>query len=221
MNREPVLLVDCVGSACLTLNESRGGRCTFRGKFQEANKTNKNKREYTFEALNRNVQMLEDSIKERGLFGELDHPTDSIVHLANTSHIITRLWWEGETLMGEGEVLPTPSGRALQAIIEAGGRVGISSRGVGNGTNRANGVLVIDESYKLITFDAVADPSTFDAYQKKVARKEVFEPRPTTHRADEFVVAKPSLNLEAISGLMGNLTEALVESHMRKIRSRK
>jgi hypothetical protein len=34
-----------------------------------------------------------------------------------------------------------------------------------------NGVLVIGESYKLITFDAVADPSTFNAYQKKIIGK--------------------------------------------------
>src|SRR5690606_16710746 len=107
-------------------------------------------------------------IKERGLVGELDHPTDSIIHFEKASHLITDLWWEGNVLMGEGEILPTPHGRILENLIKSNVRVGISSRGVGNGSVNSEGVLVIGESYKLITFDAVADPSTFSAYQKVV-----------------------------------------------------
>jgi hypothetical protein len=70
--------------------------------------------------------------------------------------------------MGEGEVLDTPSGKVLRSLINSGVRVGISSRGVGNGSTNEDGVLVIGESYKLITFDAVADPSTFSAFQQKI-----------------------------------------------------
>jgi hypothetical protein len=51
-------------------------------------------------------------------------------------------------------------------------KVGISSRGVGNGKVNEDGILVIGESYKLITFDAVADPSTFAAFQEKVVSKD-------------------------------------------------
>lgn len=100
--------------------------------------------------------------------GNCDHPSDSIVHFQNASHLITKLWWDGSTLMGEGEVLDTPSGKVLKSLINAGVRVGISSRGVGNGSTNEDGVLVIGESYKLITFDAVADPSTFSAFQQKI-----------------------------------------------------
>ena len=95
--------------------------------------------------------------------------SDSIIHFEKASHLITDLWWEGNVLMGEGEILPTPHGRILESLIKSGVRVGISSRGVGNGQVRpGDGVLVIGESYKLITFDIVADPSTFSAYQKIV-----------------------------------------------------
>ena len=52
-----------------------------------------------------------------------------------------------------------------------GVRVGISSRGVGNGKVNEDGILVIGESYKLITFDAVADPSTNAAFQERVVSK--------------------------------------------------
>lgn len=162
------LYVDCVGYASLTLNESANGVTRFRGKFQEANEVNKNKRLYPFEVLAGNVEKLAETVQARGLFGELDHPTDSIVHLANASHLITKLWWEGNVLMGEGEVLNTPSGKVLKCLIDGGVRVGISSRGVGNGQVNNEGVLVIGESYKLITFDAVADPSCIAAFQTKV-----------------------------------------------------
>lgn len=74
--------------------------------------------------------------------------------------------------MGEGVILNTPHGKILKALINDGVRVGISSRGVGNGKVNEDGILVIGESYKLITFDAVADPSTSQAFQEKVTSKE-------------------------------------------------
>jgi hypothetical protein len=158
----------------MDLHEAAGsaGLVKFRGKFQEADAINKNKRTYPFGVLDDNVKSLSESIKNGGLIGELDHPTDSIVHFANASHKITKLWWEGKTLMGEGVILNTPHGKILKALINDGVRVGISSRGVGNGKVNEQGILVIGESYKLITFDAVADPSTSQAFQEKVVSKE-------------------------------------------------
>jgi len=140
----------------------------FRGKFQEAEAVNKNKRMYPYTVLETNVKSLNNCMNEGGLIGELDHPTDSIVHFKDASHKITKLWWEGNTLMGEGVVLNTPAGKILRSLINDGVRIGISSRGVGNGKVNEDGILVIGESYKLITFDAVADPSTYAAFQEKV-----------------------------------------------------
>jgi hypothetical protein len=151
----------------------------FRGKFQEADAVNKNKRMYPHNILDENMQRLQETIDDGGLVGELDHPTDSIIHFANASHKITKLWWEGNVMMGEGEILNTPHGKVLQALINDGVRVGISSRGVGNGKVNEDGILVIGESYKLITFDAVADPSTYKAFQKEIMgnKRESYFPR--------------------------------------------
>lgn len=165
------LFIDCCSDNgfCLNLNESaNGGLTKFRGKFQEAERTNANKRKYTMNALAENVKKLNEAIKHRGLVGELDHPTDSVVHFEKASHVITKLYWDGNILMGEGEILNTPHGKILKSLLNDGVRVGISSRGVGNGRVDENGILVIDENYKLITFDAVADPSTPNAYQQKI-----------------------------------------------------
>lgn len=175
-----MLLIDCcVGSgfapAIELIEESttiRGALTRFRGKFQEAEAVNKNKRMYPKDVLDENVRRLQKAVEERQLIGELDHPTDSIIHFANASHIVSKLWWEGNVLMGEGEILNTPSGLILKNIIDGGVKVGISSRGVGNGKVNEDGILVIGESYKLITFDAVADPSTFEAFQEKVVSQD-------------------------------------------------
>ncbi len=181
---DQMLLIDCCGGSSFTLNLSesntttRGGLTRFRGKFQEAEAVNKNKRMYPWDILDENVVRLKESITDRRLVGELDHPTDSIIHFSNASHVVTRLWWEGNVLMGEGEILNTPSGQILKNLIDSGVKVGISSRGVGNGKVNEDGILVIGESYKLITFDAVADPSTFEAFQEKVvSRDESFDTR--------------------------------------------
>jgi len=168
-----ILFCDSSGYAELQLTEnSENGRTRFRGRFQEADAENKNKRKYPYAILESNRKRLMEAIKGRACLGELDHPNDSIIHFEKASHLITNLWWEGKTLYGEAEILLTPSGKILENLIKSGVRVGISSRGVGNGTTNADGILVIGESYKLITFDAVADPSTFNAYQEIVANND-------------------------------------------------
>jgi len=192
MEDRAVLLVDCCeesGFSNMELTESTsGGLVKFRGKFQEAEAVNKNKRIYPYDVLNDNVKRLMECVKTRRLIGELDHPTDSIVHFANASHVVTKLWWNGNTLMGEGEILRTPNGEVLRALIQDGIPIGISSRGVGNGKVNENGILVIGDSYKLITFDAVADPSTFAAFQEKVvSRRESYSPKPRITLADKVV----------------------------------
>jgi hypothetical protein len=206
------------GCGCAVLNEmdlhesaGNGGIVKFRGKFQEADAVNKNKRTYPFNVLNDNVKGLQETIKNGGLIGELDHPTDSIVHFANASHKITRLWWDGKTLMGEGVILNTPHGKILKALINDGVRVGISSRGVGNGKVNEEGILVIGESYKLITFDAVADPSTSQAFQEKVVSKEsvahAASPEETRASIKNEASGIHTLNKEIVIAALGGIIQ--------------
>lgn len=217
MDNKQVLFIDCCSNGAfeMNLNESvtDRGLTRFRGKFQEAEAVNKNKRIYPFAVLDENVKKLKPIIEARGLIGELDHPTDSIIHFDKCSHIVTKLWWDGNNLMGEGEILNTPYGKILKSLLNDGVRVGISSRGVGNGRSDENGILVIGESYKLITFDAVADPSTHSAFQEKVvsAKKESYEP--SENQVSVKNVAKNessrihNLNKEALIACLGGIIE--------------
>ena len=172
---DPLLIFGGGGAGYLNemvnLNESADTavkQVKFRGKFQEAEAVNKNKRSYPYAVLAENVKRLHETMQAGGLIGELDHPADSILHFDKASHKITKLWWDGNSLMGEGIILNTPAGKILRALINDDVRIGVSSRGVGNGKVNENGILVIGESYKLITFDVVADPSTYAAFQEKI-----------------------------------------------------
>ena len=224
-----ILLVDCCSSFLeMDLNESsdKGGLTKFRGKFQEAEAVNKNKRMYPFDVLDENLQRLTETINNRQLVGELDHPAVSIIHFGYASHVVTKLWWDNNTLMGEGEILNTPSGKVLKALINDGIRVGISSRGVGNGKVNEDGILVIGESYKLITFDAVADPSTFAAFQEKVtSKKETFEPsvEMAVQRKDSNNVIKTEdsgidrVSKEAVIAYLGGIVKHHSEKQMSRL----
>jgi len=193
----------------MVLHESTevGSSLKFRGKFQEAEAVNKNKRMYPYAVLNKNVQKLDEVIKNGGLVGELDHPTDSIIHFEKACHKITKLWWDGKTLMGEGIILNTPAGKIIKSLLNDGVRVGISSRGVGNGKVNENGVLVIGESYKLITFDAVADPSTNAAFQKQIVSNKRENVSPEQH--DDVVKNESSglytVNAELVKACLGGI----------------
>ena len=60
------LLIDCCthGTLELSLNESsERGLTKFRGKFQEADAVNKNKRMYTYDVLNENVRNCKNVLK--------------------------------------------------------------------------------------------------------------------------------------------------------------
>jgi hypothetical protein len=221
---ERMLLIDCCDDSgfYLDLKESNleKGLLKFKGKFQEAESVNKNKRMYPFRVLDENVQRLMDVVKTRGLVGELDHPTDSIIHFKDASHVVTRLWWDNNTLMGEGEILNTPHGKVLKALINDGVRVGISSRGVGNGKVDENGILVIGESYRLITFDAVADPSTFAAFQEKVVgKRESYMPQAgnVSHSQSKNEVSGiHKLTKEAVIAALGGI----IHTQTQKIKAR-
>jgi len=185
----------------------------FKGLLQAAEQVNKNKRLYKYEVLDENVKRLQETIDHGGLIGELDHPTDSIVHFTNASHKITKLWWDNKKLMGEGVILNTPSGAILKALINQGCRIGMSSRGVGNGRVNEEGILVIGESYKLITFDAVADPSTYHAYQEEIVdtsktQKESIE-NTLKNEVSGIHKVNEKLVLACLSGIIKNKTQEI------------
>ena len=147
------------------LEESKAsGTMKIGGLFQRANTPNHNNRIYEKKLLVREINRLDEAIQERRLMGELDHPTHDAIKLKNVSHLVTSLKMEGEAMMGEAELLNTPPGQVAQALIKGGVKLGISSRGMGTLSERKDGMSMVNDDFKLVTFDLVADPSTKGAF---------------------------------------------------------
>jgi len=134
------------------------------GVCQKAGTKNGNGRIYRQETLQREVENYQKAIRERRSLGELDHPDDSVINLKNASHLIAKMWWDGEAVMGKIEVLNTPSGRILKDLVKAGVKLGISSRGLGTVKEGMGGTVMVEDDFQLICFDIVSEPSTPGAY---------------------------------------------------------
>ena len=134
------------------LEESKSnGTMRIAGIFQRADTPNQNNRIYERKLLEREMSRLDEAIKERRLMGELDHPSHDAIRLGNVSHLV------------EAEILNTPCGQVAQALIKGGVKLGISSRGMGSLTERGD-LSFVNDDFKLVTFDLVADPSTKGAF---------------------------------------------------------
>ena len=160
----------CEGGICQDLLNERekrevsNGTLYLSGRLQTADKQNGNGRVYPDDVLKREIQNYMGVVKDNRACGELDHPDDSVVNLKNVSHIVTDIWWEGKDVMGKIKVLDTPSGRILKDLVNAGVKLGISSRGLGSVTESANGTVTVESDFQLICFDMVSEPSTPNAY---------------------------------------------------------
>lgn len=144
-----------------------------RGVFQRADEANANKRIYRKSILENSIKSLKPLIEGRMLVGELDHPDANIVRLQNASHVITNLKMVGNEMIGEAEILSTPAGQVVKALISDGVKIGVSSRGMGTISEDKDGVKYVNEDFKLVTFDIVADPSTRGAYPGLTESKKV------------------------------------------------
>ena len=175
----PLLLEDSMALSSQSLGEARSlleaapsvsGQVKLRGVFQRAESKNANGRIYPLHILEREVQRLQPFLKERRLVGELDHPQSAKIRMPFASHVVTNLWLEGNDVWGELEPLTTHHGQDLRALIHDRVKIGVSSRGTGNLRNEDRG-LIVQENYRMLTFDIVSDPSTQGAFPSEMAEE--------------------------------------------------
>ena len=158
------------------INESmkeNDGKLIVRGVLQRAESKNQNGRVYPKDILVREAKKYTDEfINQRRAMGELDHPESSVVNLQNVSHNIKKMHFEGDNLMGEVEVLGTPSGNILKELFKSGIKLGISSRGMGSvetvTEDSGKEAQEVQPDFELIAFDFVSNPSTHGAFMYPV-----------------------------------------------------
>ena len=162
----------CEGGICqdfLTESEKvevSNGAMYLTGVMQRADAQNGNGRIYPRNVLERELGNYAKLVEERRALGELDHPEDSVINLKNASHMVTKVWWNGNDVMGKVKVLDTPAGQILRSLVNSGVKLGISSRGLGS-VHEERGSTIVEDDFQLICFDFVSEPSTQGAYMMK------------------------------------------------------
>ena len=84
------------------------------------------------------------------------------------------MWWDGDNVMGQIEILPTPSGNILKALIENGITVGVSSRGMGS-LKQVGETMEVQDDFELLCWDFVSTPSNPDSFMQLVKESKEYK----------------------------------------------
>ena len=123
---------------------------------------NANQRVYPVNEIGRAVKTLNDQITGGySVLGEVDHPEGLNINIDRVSHMITECWMDGDNGYGKLKILPTPMGNLVKTMLEAGVKLGVSSRGSGNVAEDGSNTV---SDFEIITVDVVAQPSAPGAY---------------------------------------------------------
>lgn len=136
------------------------------GVFLQSEIKNRNGRVYPKHVLEREVNRYNEQFVQKGrAFGELGHPDGPQINLDRISHIIESLKQDGTNWVGRAKITDTPMGNIARGIIESGGQLGVSTRGMGSIKLNKEGVNEVQDDFHLATAaDIVADPSAPDAF---------------------------------------------------------
>ena len=149
----------------VTIMESEDGKDIFmQGLFIQGDVKNQNGRIYPKHEITKAVESVRTRLsKGETVMGELDHPEELQINLDRVSHIITDMHTDDANGLGKLKIIETPMGNIAKALLKAGAKLGVSSRGSGN-VNESGKVSDFD----IVTVDIVAQPSAPDAYPKTI-----------------------------------------------------
>ena len=143
-------------------NANEGKDLYLKGIMIQGGVRNANQRVYPVNEIGRAVKTLNDQITGGySVLGEVDHPEGLNINIDRVSHMITETWMDGDNGYGKLKILPTPMGNLVKTMLEAGVKLGVSSRGSGNVADDGSNTV---SDFEIITVDVVAQPSAPGAY---------------------------------------------------------
>lgn len=145
-------------------------KITLHAVMQKYNLKNANGRIYPEDILRREVEkFIDERVKFRRSIMALDHPNSSTLSGHDVAGIVTNLYWEKSTLIGEIDLHLSIGFKRNGTIGTSGDKVatmildnymfGVSSRGLGSVENKM-GSLIVGDDFELVCWDFVIDPST-------------------------------------------------------------
>jgi len=161
------LICEVLEEVKLITEEKEDGKKDFfiEGIFMQADLKNRNGRIYPMPVMEKEVnRYVREYVDTKRAFGELGHPEGPSINLDRISHMITELKRDGSNIIGRAKILETPMGNIAKNIIQGGGALGVSSRGMGSLKDK-NGIMEVQDDFTLATAaDIVADPSAPGAF---------------------------------------------------------
>jgi len=119
---------------------------------------NRNGRIYEKAMMEASVEAyMNDYVKANRAVGELNHPTYPFPNIKEAAVYIESLEWHGNNVIGKARVLNNIHGQQIKSLVEAGFKMGMSTRGLGNVVERSGSKYVTE--YMLNAIDAVDMPS--------------------------------------------------------------
>jgi len=170
MNKKLIIETHTLQLSPTSLTESvnkSNGNMVVEGILATCEVKNGNGRYYSKELWEREMDRYSELIEQRRSMGELDHPESQVINLQNVSHLISEYRWDGDNIIGKIEVLPTPAGDILKALVGNGVTVGVSSRGMGS-LQEINGVMEVQDDFELLCWDFVSTPSNPGSYMHMI-----------------------------------------------------
>jgi|TARA_B100000780_G_scaffold278793_1_gene253720 hypothetical protein len=160
------LISEEISNAEYLIEETNGKKdYKIKGIFLQSEIKNRNGRVYPKDVLLKEVKRYnQDFVNKKRAFGELGHPDGPTINLERVSHMITKLYPDGNNFIGEAKIMNTPYGKIVKGLIDEGAQLGVSSRGMGSLVQRGGMNVVSDDFYIATAADIVADPSAPDAF---------------------------------------------------------
>jgi hypothetical protein len=168
------------------------------GPYMMAEKQNQNGRIYQLDEMVREVgRYMSDMVKTRRAIGEMNHPQSTEVNPVNACHLVTELRQNGNYFMGKSLILDTPMGQLLKSLVKDKIQMGISTRGLGNLAEAADGKRV--SNFHLICLDVVHQPSVQNAMLESILESK------------EWLVGTDGRIIEVSQSAFSNLKESLTK----------
>jgi len=150
---------------------SDGKHLYISGVFLQGGIKNRNGRIYPPPLLDREAgRYVKEQVERKAAYGELGHPSNPGLNADRISHRIVELSKDGNNWNGKAVVIPEGHGLVVKGIIETGGSVGVSSRGLGSlKEDKKLGANIVQDDFRLMVgADIVMNPSAPDAWMTAI-----------------------------------------------------
>lgn len=137
------------------------------GVYLQAGIKNRNGRFYPPEIMEREAtRYIKEKVNNKCAYGELGHPDGPQLNMERISHHIVSLRKDGHNWIGKARLIDEGYGKIARGILESGGRLGVSSRGMGNlkEDTKINAMVVQPDFHLAVGADIVGDPSAPSAW---------------------------------------------------------